>query len=68
MASFQRLLITITLIAAISVKDSYEVSDAVDVIVSNRMLETRKVNKEAEARDAKRAKSVSVCKGTVRIG
>ncbi|KAG0444579.1 hypothetical protein HPB47_013638 [Ixodes persulcatus] len=32
-------------------------SDAVDVIVTDRMLETWKVNEEAEARDAKRAKS-----------
>ncbi|KAG0417156.1 hypothetical protein HPB47_005845, partial [Ixodes persulcatus] len=38
----------------------HQASDAVDVIVTDRMLETWKVNEEAEARDAKRAKSECV--------
>ncbi|KAG0426125.1 hypothetical protein HPB47_026756 [Ixodes persulcatus] len=58
MNSFQHLLIAITLIAAaINFEHFDKASDAVDVIVMNRMLETRKVNEEAEARDAKTAKS-----------
>uniref|UniRef100_A0A6B0UQH1 Putative secreted protein n=1 Tax=Ixodes ricinus TaxID=34613 RepID=A0A6B0UQH1_IXORI len=62
--SFQHLSITVTLIAAaISVEDSDEASDAVEVIVANSMLKTWKVNEETEARDAERAKSSSACKG-----
>ncbi|KAG0444274.1 hypothetical protein HPB47_013980 [Ixodes persulcatus] len=58
MNSFQHLLIAITLIAAaINVKQFDKASGAVDVIVMDCMLETRKVNEEAEARDFKRAKS-----------
>ncbi|KAG0443803.1 hypothetical protein HPB47_014508 [Ixodes persulcatus] len=60
MNSFQHLLIAITLIgAAISVENFDKASDAVDVIATDRMLETREVNEEDEARDAKKAKSVS---------
>ncbi|KAG0434334.1 hypothetical protein HPB47_019178 [Ixodes persulcatus] len=58
MNSFQHLLLAITLIAAaINVEHFDKSNDEVDVIVTDRVLETRKVNEEAEARDAKRAKS-----------
>lgn len=61
--SVQHLSITIALSTVeISVEDFDEVSDAVDVVVSNRMLETWKVNEEANVRDAERAKSASACK------
>lgn len=69
MTSFRHLSITIALMAAaISVEDSDKLSDAVDVIVSNRMPETHKVSEETEALDAERAKSAIACKGTSRGG
>ncbi|KAG0426545.1 hypothetical protein HPB47_026345 [Ixodes persulcatus] len=55
MNSFQHLFIAITHRCC----DHFDkASDAVDVIFTDRMLETWKVNEEAVARDAKRAKSL----------
>lgn len=68
MPSLKYILSLFLVAAAISVKGFDEASDAIDVIITDCVLEMWEVNEEAEVAEAQDAKSVSPCKGTPRGG